>query len=593
MKPPPLQNPRASRSTTPGFFSLEGAKTELGVVAAVETSILAAREQYLADHAVSHLHHLAVDLAALWPKIDHLVYLPILGLERPRDLYYYQGAGLQAVYGFTYKYLTLEHFLGQLTRVRVGAALTESLAAAYAQAWYPAGEPLTLFADWHVKPHWTKGYSHAGSVTMWGRTMPGTKQLIVNGPDGRLLGGWDYPIDAHLTHLLVDLEVALEHTLGRPIERVITDSEGGGQPLGERYAAAQRDYLSILPQEHHYRLADFEREGVWEPVTGDPERQAAFAHWADPARAAQDPRQFVLLRPRGQSEPTRIYTGRFTGEVPAGEVPWLHRRRWPYNELRIRDLIQGANLNVNYGYTYEEVPHRTRQRAWEAAQTRVTVTEGQLSDHRDAVRHLRRRLADLQETYAAQCRDLTQQLARQRLELRHRQGQGQTTTRAQRRVDGVRRELAQGTEQFRRRQRRLVEQLHHHQSQARQLRARLAQRVAARDAIDTVTLCRERDLEKDQIMLDFQVLLANLHDWAAMHYFAPAWQSLSLATATLLIYRKAGRVTWHDDRVAVELEPYRYPDQQRLMEATCARFNTANVRWRDGRLLRITVAPRA
>jgi hypothetical protein len=562
----------------------------LGVVAAVETPLLTARDQYLADHARSQLHHLAVDLAALWPKIDHLVYLPILGLVRPRDLYYYQGTGLQVLYGFTYKYLTLEHFLGQLTRVCVGAALAESLAAAYAQAWYPADEPLTIFADWHIKPHWTKCYSHAGLVTMWGRTMPGTKQLILNGPEGRFLGGWDYPIDAHLTHLLVDLETALEQTLKRPIARVITDSEGGGLPLGQRYAEAQRDYLSVLPQEHHYRLGDFARAGAWEPVQGDPERQAVFAHWADPERAAQDPRQFVLLRPQGQSEPTRIYTGRFSGELTAGAVPWLHRRRWPYNELRIRDLIQGANLNVNYGYAYQEVVHRTRQREWEQAQTKVTVTERQLSNHQDAVHNLRRRLADLHESYAAQCRDLKRQLARQRLDLRRRQDQGRATTRAQQRVVCRRRELARGTEQFRRRQRRLVEQLHDHQTKTRQLRARLAQRVAARDALDTATLCRERDLEKDQLMLNFQVLLANLHDWATQHYFAPTWQSLSLETATLMIYRKAGRVTWHDDHVAVELEPYRYSDQQRLMETTCARFNAANVRWRDGRLLRITVA---
>jgi len=41
----------------------------------------------------------------------------------------------------------------------------------------------------------------------------------------------------------------------------------------------------------------------------------------------------------------------------------------------------------------------------------------------------------------------------------------------------------------------------------------------------------------------------------------------------------------------VVLEPYRYRDQQRAMEATCARFNAANVRWRDGRSLRISVAP--
>ena len=91
-------------------------------------------------------------------------------------------------------------------------------------------------------------------------------------------------------------------------------------------------------------------------------------------------------------------------------------------------------------------------------------------------------------------------------------------------------------------------------------------------------------------MLNLQLLLTNLHDWAAEYYFAPAWQKLELETATRLIYQKSGRVRWAADQIVVELEPYRYLDQQRAMEATCDRFNAANLRWRDGRLLRIYVA---
>lgn len=557
----------------------------------VEETVLEVRDAYLADNPTPSLHHLSADVAALWPKLDHLLYLPLLGLERPRDLYYYQGRGLETLYGFTYKYLTLEHFLGQLTRVQVGAWLAEALATTYARVWYPDHTPLILFADWHVKPHWTKEYSHAGHVAMWGRVMPGTKQLVLSGPQGRLLGGWDYPVDMHLTHLLVDLEATLEHTLERPIACTVVDSEGGGLPLGERYAQAQRHYVSVLPQEHAHRLQEFILEGRWEPVKGDPDHQAIFAHWADPKQAATDPRHFVLMRPVGQTEPTRIYTGRFADDLSAGDIPWLHRRRWANNELRIRDLIRGANLNANYGYTYTEVPHRTRQREWEAAQERVAVTERQLSDHAAAVRNLRRCLADLQDTYAAQHRDLEGQLVQQRLVLRRRQHLGQATTRAQQQVAHRRRELTTLSQRFQRQQRRLMEQLHHHQTQARCLRERLAQRIAARDVIDTETLSRERDLEKDQIMLNWQILFANLHDWAAQHYFAPQWRTLGLERATQMIYRKAGRVTWYDDRIEVVLEPYRYRDQQRAMEATCARFNAANLRWRDGRLLRITVAP--
>jgi hypothetical protein len=571
------------------FFSLEGAKAALGVIEGIEESVVTARDEYLVSHPEQRLPHLTTDLAALWPKIDHLLYQPILGLERPRCFYYYQGEGLAALYGFTYKYLTLEHFLGQLGRIQVGSRLAGRLAGLYVQAWYPGDEALTLFVDWHTKPHWTKFSSHAGQIAMWGRTMPGTKQLILNGADGRYLAGWNYAIDGHMSHTLVDLEADLEMMVGRTVRCTIMDSEGGGLPLGQRYAEAERNYISVLPREHSYALADFEVTGVWETVSDDPHREAALAHWADPKRAATDPRQFVLLRPIGQGEPTRIYVGQF-GDLTAGQIPAWHRRRWGCNELRIRDLIQGANLNVNYGYSYSQVVNRTRQREWEAAQERVVVTQRQLADHQAAVHHLRRRLADLNQTYATQARELQRHLVQHRLEVRRRQQRGLTATRAQQRVVKLRGQRVALAQRFGQRQRRLHQHLHHHQTRSGLLNERLRQRLALREAIDTDTLCRERNLAKDQVMLTWQLLLANLHDWVAHFFLASGWRKLSLAKATQMIYRKAGRVIWSDDRIEVILEPYRYADQQRAMEITCARFNAANLRWRDGRLLRISVA---
>ena len=91
-------------------------------------------------------------------------------------------------------------------------------------------------------------------------------------------------------------------------------------------------------------------------------------------------------------------------------------------------------------------------------------------------------------------------------------------------------------------------------------------------------------------MLNFQVLLGNLHDWVTQHYLAPLWKNLSLEKATQMIYRKSGRVTWYPDRIEVLLDAYAYRDQQQAMEATCQRFNEANLRWRDSRSLRIFVA---
>jgi hypothetical protein len=120
-----------------------------------------------------------------------------------------------------------------------------------------------------------------------------------------------------------------------------------------------------------------------------------------------------------------------------------------------------------------------------------------------------------------------------------------------------------------------------------------------RDAIDTETLCRERELNKDQIMFTLQLLLMNLHQWVLVHYLADIWQHLELDTAIELIYRKSGRVRWGKDSIEVVLSPYRYPSHQQAMEKTCLKFasglpatfgNAKNLQWRDGRWLRISVA---
>ena len=110
------------------FFSLEAAKEEMGVRQSVEVCVAEAQTRYQTENDGQSLRHIPCEAEALWPKLDHLLYMPILGLTRPRDLYYYQGDGLCVMYGFSYKYLTQEHFLGQLSRLKVGSALANVLA---------------------------------------------------------------------------------------------------------------------------------------------------------------------------------------------------------------------------------------------------------------------------------------------------------------------------------------------------------------------------------------------------------------------------------------------------------------------------------
>lgn len=574
----------------PGFFSLEGAKQELGVTQEIEKCLVQQSQQAETEPSSSSKLLWEKEAQTRWAKLDHLLYLPVLGLTRPRDLYYDQGQGLRVLYGFTYKYLTVEHFLGRLTRLAVGQPLAAALAQAYTAAWYPGNSALVIYVDWHIKPHWTKQPAHSGLVTMWGRVMPGTKQLLVNGPDGHLIGGWNRAIDTHLSGVLVELEANLSNLLQRPIAYTVCDSEGGGLPIGSQYVAANQPYLSYLPRQD-YALTEFEVLEPWQPVQADPEREVVQVRWRDPLKATAEVRDLVLLRRLGDTDPTRIYTGHLASVLDITAVPRTYRQRWHNQERVIRELVNGANLNANFGYSYQQVPNRTVQRAWAEAQERVEVIERRLARHSQAVPNLQQQLVTLRQTHQQQQQQLDHDLGPLQAEFLRRQAAAQPFRRCQQRLARTYGQFDSLKARYQKRRQKLLAQLRQQRTQQSQLQTELSQRQQARDALDTDSLCRERNLEKDQIMLNLQLLLGNLHHWCREHYFAPQWQQLELQTALKLIYRKSGWVQWGPDLIEVVLEPYRYPEQQQAMEETCRRFNAANLQWRDGRQLRIRVAP--
>ncbi|MCP4358731.1 MAG: hypothetical protein GY796_11995 [Chloroflexi bacterium] len=76
-----------------------------------------------------------------------------------------------------------------------------------------------------------------------------------------------------------------------------------------------------------------------------------------------------------------------------------------------------------------------------------------------------------------------------------------------------RKELTRRTVSLRKKQHHLHEKIIEFQERMAEFKPQLSQRIQKRDAIDTETLCRQRHLEKDQIMVDWQILLNNLKRW--------------------------------------------------------------------------------
>ncbi|MCP4993005.1 MAG: hypothetical protein GY934_04340 [Gammaproteobacteria bacterium] len=67
----------------PGFFSLEAAKAEMGVVEAVTESVETVRQAYQEANPTTSLPLLTSMRETIWSKFDHLLYLPLLKLDRP------------------------------------------------------------------------------------------------------------------------------------------------------------------------------------------------------------------------------------------------------------------------------------------------------------------------------------------------------------------------------------------------------------------------------------------------------------------------------------------------------------------------------
>ena len=101
----------------------------------------------------------------------------------------------------------------------------------------------------------------------------------------------------------------------------------------------------------------------------------------------------------------------------------------------------------------------------------------------------------------------------------------------------------------------------------------------------------ERDLEKDQIMVDFQAALLNAHHWCGDHYFSGEWRQLELETATARIYRQRGHVLYTDGQVIVTLVAFADRAEQGLAEAACINFNAAQIYDAAGRLIVMSVGP--
>lgn len=578
--------------------------TELGVPAAVQSVVEAAQAEADRPGRV---------LQAAWPltwaKLVHLIFLPVLDATRPWQLRYALGDGLLGVCRIAYRFDTIVRCLGELTRLQMGEAMRQALCRTWVRTLTQPDEPLHLYVDAHLKPHWTHRFMPCGKVTMLNRVMPCTRQVIVTNVQGYVWEILDQVGDDHLTHTLPALEQELERVTDHRVTLTVVDREANGLELAQKYV--QTDHFALLT------LLDstasegllvgtpvfqkvFRLTGRWQPLAAQPDESLAPAVWAPEQEAADDPRVFWLVQNDDSLKLLAVYSLSQPVADCAPDVRALlrgsgartaYRTRWPAIENVIREMVNGDNLNENYGYDYYPVPNRLRQRQQAEAQAQVNTTQTQLAHTQRQLEAARVQLAQHEQVEATKQADLAAARAERQAELRTRQQADQPTRRVEqqlaqldRQADSLARRLAQRTDKLQ------TNGLARLEARRAELDVTLAERQATLTQIDITQPMFERDLEKDQIMANLQAALLNAHRWCCDHYFTGEWSRLELETATARIYRQRGRVVYAEDRIDVTLAAFAYRPEQDLAEAACVRFNAARVHDAAGRLIIMAVA---
>jgi len=545
-----------------------------------------------------------------WAKLVHLIFLPVLDATRPWQLRYALGDGLLGVCRIAYRFDTIGRCLSELTRLQVGEAMRQGLCRTWVQTLTEPEEPLHIYVDAHLKPHWTHLFMPCGKVTMLNRVMPCTRQVVVTNAQGYVWEILDQVGDDHLTHTLPGLEQELERVTEHRVTLTVVDREANGLELAQKYA--QTDHFALLT------LLDstasegllvgtpafqkvFRLTGRWQPLAAQPDELLAPAVWASEQEAADDPRVFWLVQQEDNlkllavyslSQPVADCAPDVRARLRGSGARTAYRTRWPASENVIREMVNGDNLNENYGYDYYPVLNRLRQRQQAEAQAQVNTTQTQLANTQRQLDAARLQLAQYEQVEATHQADLAAARAKCQVELQARQRADQPTRRVEQQLTQLDRQAETLALRLAHRSDKLqTNTLVRLEARCAELKVTLAERQATLTQIDITQPMFERDLEKDQIMASFQAALLNAHHWCCDHYFTGEWSRLELETATARIYRQRGRVAYADDRVDVTLAAFAYRPEQDLAEAACARFNAARVHDAAGRLIVMAVAP--
>jgi hypothetical protein len=477
--------------------------------------------------------------------------------------------------------MSIEHFLSDLTGLRIAQALGQALARCYWRAWYQAGrltDGHVFYLDMHDKVVWTSQRSPVGFVSALHEVRACLKQAFVHGRGGHALFCQTYAADVHLSEVVVAVAHAFEQAIGQPIIQVIvTDREGLSLEVVLQLARKHKAFVSLLKANQYQGEADFVRRGRFRQLR-DP-RTAQLTHRvadADFQLSAELTVRAALIYDRAQPDVliALVTTVSRKQEPDIRRVVGWYLARWNVQENSFRAQLAFVRLNVNLGLRAKRVVpdrHVARQIA-------------ELSQHLAA---LNRKL----ERKPVQLAELSAQRAQQTL--RYEQHLTQLLRPPKRRSASVAPRASQLEVLHRRQQQRLLTHARRQTKLEQQLESHRAEHTRVMQALsqlDPQATYFEVDSEKDQIVAHLRIALHNSALWARDQYFGLTYRQATPLSLWRIFFNQDGFYHELAERIVITLNPFRDPRVQREALETCHRFNTRRIQTISGKVIEMRVA---
>jgi hypothetical protein len=570
-----------------GTWWLKGAWIELGLEQAVVDVTETACQHYRAEFDAS-LRVLTHSRKVLVRKNETLVFIPLFeNMMRliHLDTYEDDGLGWLTETAWVYQSDTIEHYLSELTRLKIAAPLGQALARCYWQAWYQdesLADRHVFYVDMHDKVIWTSKRSPVGYVGALHEVRTCLKQVFVHGHAGHPLFCLTYPADVHLSEVVVEVALALDQAIGQEVVQVIvTDREGlSAKVIQTLLVEHNKAFVVLLKANQYTGEADFVRQGRFrklkDPRTGQPTHRVADANFdlTDDLNVRAG-----LIYDLDQPDDLRalITTVSRQDEADIRPIVRWYLERWNAQENSFRDQIAFVHLNTNFGLRAKrEVPDRRVARQITDLTTHLEAVKRKLNSKVAQLADQERRIQNLTVRYDKKAADL----------LRPRKRQGpQAAARAAKReqqLQDYRQRYHQRLTRYLAHKAKLEQQIEDH----RQEQARTADKLAQLNPQATFF---EIDTERDQIMAHFRIGLHNSALWARDQYFGPNYRHTTPLTLWRTFFNQDGFYFEMADRIVVTLKPFTNLRVQQEAVKACRRFNERQIKTPSGRIVEIHV----